>query len=328
VARFLELVKLAALLQSPGEEATPETVETVNELLEHAISPEQRAAMAESGLDSYLLDADRERRARQDLIAARAEPSLEAFLPKRGAGLALSATDIDLYRTCPLKYKFGRVFGIQQEQTINQRFGIAVHKVLERFHAEQASGRADETGSLDRLMSLYEQSWRRGGFGNSDDELQFRERGMTALRRYHARQSASEARPVSLERKFDFQVGHHHLRGRVDRVDQLPDGTHELIDYKTGPPKPAPELQDDIQLTIYRMAAHESWGMDSSAGSYWYVLADEKVDVSGHSDDRERIERVVLEVGEGIQGQDFEPRPSPEICGWCDFRLICPASEA
>ena len=34
-----------------------------------------------------------------------------------------------------------------------------------------------------------------------------------------------------------------------------------------------------------------------------------------------------IEVGEGIMGQDFEPRPSYEVCSWCDYRLICPAAE-
>ena len=36
----------------------------------------------------------------------------------------LSASDIETYRLCPLKYKFARVFRIPQEPTINQRFGI------------------------------------------------------------------------------------------------------------------------------------------------------------------------------------------------------------
>ena len=27
-------------------------------------------------------------------------------------------------------------------------------------------------------------------------------------------------------------------------------------------------------------------------------------------------------------GQDFEPRPSPAVCSWCDYRLICPAAES
>ncbi len=58
------------------------------------------------------------------------------------------------------------------------------------------------------------------------------------------------------------------------------------------------------------------------------MLADERVSLSPEPDDAERVERTVLEVAGGISEQDFEPRPSYEICSWCDYRLICPASEA
>jgi DNA helicase II / ATP-dependent DNA helicase PcrA len=336
VARFLELVKLAGLIQGSSEEPVSDSLAAVNDLLEQAISPEQREALRDSGLDAYLLDEEGAAKRRRELIAQRDEPSLEAFLPRRGEGLALSATDIELYRTCPLKYKFARVFGIPQETTINQRFGIVIHQVLERFHAQTApvdtgagstAGEPD-AGSLERLMALFAAAWRRAGFGESDDELQFREKAIEALRRYHAREVASGSQPRWVERKFDFRIGPHHLRGRVDRVDELPGGGYELIDYKTGDPKPPRELESDVQLAIYRLAAREAWRLEGAAGSYWYVLADEKVAVGGSPDDLERVEGVVLEVGEGILGQDFEPRPSPEICSWCDFRLICPASEA
>ena len=336
VARFLELVKLAGLIQGSGEEPVSDSLTAVNDLLDQAISPEQRSSLHDSGLDAYLLDEEGASKRRRELIAKRDEPSLEAFLPRRGEGLALSATDIQLYRTCPLKYKFARVFGIPQETTINQRFGIVIHQVLERYHGQQPppDGPLDTTpgsgdpGSLERLMSLFAAAWRRSGFGESDDELQFREKAIDSLRRYHAREVASGSQPRWVERKFDFRIGPHHLRGRVDRVDELPSGGYELIDYKTGDPKPARELQSDVQLAIYRLAAREAWRLEGAAGSYWYVLADEKVAVGGSPDDLERVEGVVLEVGEGILEQDFEPRPSPEICSWCDFRLICPASEA
>jgi DNA helicase-2/ATP-dependent DNA helicase PcrA len=330
VARFLELVKLAGLIQGSGEEPVSDALAATNDLLDHAISPEQRSALHDSALDAYLLDEEGAAKRRRELIEQRDEPSLEAFLPRRGEGLALSATDIGLYRTCPLKYKFARVFGIPQETTINQRFGIVIHQVLERFHGQQAADEAGEAdaGSLERLMALFASAWRRSGFGESDDELQFREKAIDALRRYHAREVASGSHPRWVERKFDFRIGPHHLRGRVDRVDQLPGGGYELIDYKTGDPKPPRELESDVQLAIYRLAAREAWRLEGAAGSYWYVLADEKVAVGASPDDLERVEGVVLEVGEGILGQDFEPRPSPEICSWCDFRLICPASEA
>jgi DNA helicase II / ATP-dependent DNA helicase PcrA len=325
IARYLELLKLAALAQRTGEEPTAEAIEAVNGLLRQVATPEQQAELDASALDAYLLDSEREGEARRRLIAARREPSLEAFLPRRGDGaLSLSASDLDLYLTCPLKYKFGRVFGIPQEPTINQRFGILVHSVLERFHKEAGAGEED---SLERLMELFEAGWRRAGFGASDDELQFRDRAREAMRLYWEREREADGEPAWLERKFDMRIGAHHVRGRVDRVDRLPGGGYELIDYKTGERKSEADLENDLQLALYRIAAREAWGIEAEAGSYYYVLDADKVAAPVRPDDAERVERTVLGVGEGILGQDFEPRPSPTVCGWCDYRLVCPVAE-
>ena len=336
VARYLELIKLAALVQHPGTEPAAETISALNELLGRAASPEQRAALEASALDEYVVAEERDATARRELVAARREPSLEQFIPRRGDGLALSASDIDLYRTCPLKYKFARVFAIPREPTINQRFGILIHQVLERFHTEAMRANAlgdgesrpgsEAPGSLDRLLFLFEAGWRRTGFGSSDDELQYRDRAVAALARYHERERSASSRPVWLERGFSFAIGDHQLRGRVDRVDQRADGGYELIDYKTGEQRTG--QGDDVQLALYRLAARSAWEIEADTGSYWYVLADERVEMPAAPDDAERVERTVLEVGAGIEGQDFEPRPSYEICSWCDYRLICPASEA
>ncbi|HEU4906926.1 MAG TPA: ATP-dependent DNA helicase [Solirubrobacterales bacterium] len=327
IARYLELLKLAALAQRPGEEATAEAIEAVNGLLRQVATPEQQTELDASSLDSYLLGSEHEREGRRKLIDARHEPSLEAFLPRRGDGaLSLSASDLDLYLTCPLKYKFGRVFGIPQEPTINQRFGILIHNVLERFHKEGEDQDSEE--GLERLIGLFETGWRRTGFGSSDDELQFRDRAREAIRLYWELESESEGEPVWLERKFDIRIGEHHVRGRVDRVDRLPGGDHELIDYKTGERKSEADLESDLQLALYRLAARDAWDLEASTGSYYYVLDAEKVAAPVGPGDAERVERTVLQVGEGILGQDFEPRPSPKVCSWCDYRLICPAAES
>jgi DNA helicase-2/ATP-dependent DNA helicase PcrA len=326
IARYLELLKLAALAQRPGDEATAEAIDAVNGLLRQVATPEQQAELDASSLDAYLLGSERERGRRFELIAAREEPSLAAFLPRRGDGrLSLSASDLTLYLTCPLKYKFARVFGIPQEPTINQRFGILFHNVLERFHKEPPE---DERDGLRTLNRLFESGWRRTGFGSSDDELQYRDRGREALRLYWENERLSDAEPVWLEKKFDFKVGEHHVRGRVDRVDRHPDGDYELIDYKTGERKSAAELESDLQLALYRMAAREAWDIEAATGSYYYVLDGDKVAAPTKPDDGERVERTVLQVGEGILSQDFEPRPSPAVCSWCDYRLICPAAES
>ena len=323
VVRYLELIKLAALLErtSTGELSVAEALPEVNVRLLQAATSEQREIFETSALDEYLLDAERDERLRARAVAQRNEPSLEPFLPRRGDGLLLSATDIETYRTCPLKYKFARVFRIPSEPTMNQRFGILVHQVLERYH-----GGSGEAG-LPGLLGLLEAGWRRGGFGDSEEERQFRAKATQALVRYHDRFQEEDGEPVWFERAFQFRMGPHLLRGRVDRVDRLPDGGYELIDYKTGRPKTPAQLREDVQLSLYAVGARESWQLDAAQQAYYYVLDDEKVPVERSSEDRDWITETVLTVAEGIQGQGFEPTPSWAACSMCDYRIACPAAE-
>ncbi len=321
VVRFLELLKLAAIMSRPDEQGVAEALATVNETLRPAMTPMAREIFLTSTLDDYVLDAERDERRRAQAVAAREEPSLEAFIPRRGDGLLLSAGDIETYRTCPLRYKFARVFRIPQEPTLNQRFGILVHQVLERYHAHGGAGSAEE------MLGLLDHGWRRGGFGDSEQERQLREKAVAALQRYHARFRAEDAEPMWFERPFTFRLGPHQLRGRVDRVDRLPDGGYELIDYKTSRPKTVAQLRDDVQLTLYATAAREAWQLDAARQSYYYVLDDEKVAVPSEPDDRAGIEETVFSVAEGIAAQNFEPTPSFAACSTCDYRIVCPAAE-
>jgi DNA helicase-2/ATP-dependent DNA helicase PcrA len=332
VVRYLELLKLAALIAQGGRDGSPSVAESlrdINSRILQAVTAEQREIFESSGLDDYLLDAERDARRRAQAIVARDEPSLEPFLPRRGDGVVLSATDIDTYRTCPLKYKFARVFRIPQEPTLHQRFGILVHQVLERYHS---GGRDAHTGparpGLPELLGLLETGWRRGGFGDSEEERQLRGKAASALTRYHERFRDEEAQPVWFERQFTFKLGPHLLRGRVDRVDRLPDGEYELIDYKTGRPKTAAQLAEDVQLSLYAVGAREAWQLEASRQAYYYLLDDQKVEVPADDGDRaEWIREVATEVAEGILSQGFEPTPSFAACSMCDYRLVCPAAE-
>jgi DNA helicase-2/ATP-dependent DNA helicase PcrA len=321
VARYLELIKVAALIErARSGQAVAEALPEVNEILLQGATPEQAEILTSSPLDEWLRDAERDTAALPAAVGEGSEPSLDPFIPRRGGGLMLSASDIDTYRLCPLKYKFARVFRIPQEPTIHQRFGIVVHQVLERFHTSGG-------GSLQELRELFDASWRRAGFGDSDDEQQFRARAVDALERYWRDNRDSDAEPVWFERSFAFRLGPHLLRGRVDRVDRRPDGSYELIDYKTGKAKTESDLREDVQLSLYQMGARESWRLETSAQSYLYVLTGDKVPVKHSEEELDRVRDTVGEIADGILRQDFEPTPSHEICSFCDYRIICPAAE-
>jgi DNA helicase-2/ATP-dependent DNA helicase PcrA len=323
VVRYLELVKVAALMQRPEGQDLQGALSDINVRLLAAATPLQREILETSTLDQSLLDAEREDGSPAQPVGFREEHSLGPFLPRRGEGLALSASDIQTYRSCPLRYKFARVLRIPTEQTIHQRFGIAVHQVLERYHSEGGT-------SLTQMLELLDAGWRRGGFGQEGVDGELLAKARTALTVYHARLHGQESEPVWFERGFSFSLGPHHLRGRVDRVDRLGEGAeveYELIDYKTSRPKTAEQLEDDIQLSLYAVAAREDWKLESSRQAYYYVLDDVRVPVPRSERDADVVRELVLAVGEGIMAQDFEPTPSPSACAICDYRIVCPAAE-
>ncbi|MGH2904908.1 MAG: RecB family exonuclease, partial [Solirubrobacteraceae bacterium] len=379
VVRYLELLKLSALAQRPEGQDVAEALGDINSRLLAATTSLQREIFQTSTLDELLTESSPEvppgpgdrpgdgpgeppgedvrgrdhdpegrARARARAIAPREASSLGPFLPRKGIGLALSASDVETYRGCPLRYKYARVLRIPTAQTQNQRFGIVVHQVLERFHSTPG-------GTLPQLLELLEQSWRRSGFGTSDEhERELHAKAHAALTRYHERLHGLDSEPVWFERPFSFRLGPHHLRGRVDRVDRLGgdasagggaegragagtggkgraaggDGNeYELIDYKTSRPKSAEQLQDDIQLSLYALAARESWGLEASQQAYYYVLDDLKVPVPRDDRDAEAVKEIVLAAGEGILAQHFDPTPSLAACSLCDYRIACPAAE-
>lgn len=327
VVRYLELLKVAALIaraESDPDHGLGEALRDINARIEQAVTADQREIFASSPLDQYLLDAERDVRHRARVVAVRDEPSLARFLPMRGEGVMLSATDIETYRSCPLRYKFARVFRIPQEPTLHQRFGIVVHQVLERYHKQATTA---ELGPLAELLSLLDASWRRAGLGDSDEERQLRRKATAALTRYHERAQAASARPVWFERQFSFRLGPHLVRGRVDRVDLLQSGEYELIDYKTGRPRSAEQLAADVQLSLYALAAREAWGLEAARGVYHYLLDDERVTVASEPERVEWVREVAVAVAEGVRAQEFEPTPGVRACGLCDYRLLCPAVE-
>lgn len=321
IVRYLELVKLAALLERPEGQSIGEALADVNARLLPAVTPLQREILESSTLDEELLAGRDIAQAGPALGRAEAgEPSLQRFLPRKGHGLLLSASDIELYRSCPLRYKFGRVLRIPSPVTRNQRFGIALHQVLERYHASGGS-------TLRQLLGLFEESWRRAGFGEETQERALHEKATSALHRYHERLGQQRAEPVWFERMFAFRLGRHQVRGRVDRVDRLPDGGYELIDYKTGRPKSEQQLQHDVQLSLYAVAARESWQLEASRAAYHYLLDDVKVPLQSSDEDADRVRVLAMEVAEAILRERFEPTPSQEACGMCDYRVVCPVAE-
>jgi len=77
--------------------------------------------------------------------------------------------------------------------------------------------------------------------------------------------------PLAVEHPFTLVLGGQLIRGRIDAVFALPDGRHQVVDWKTG----GARSSDPLQLACYRLAWAELNGLEPDAvDAVFYDLQD------------------------------------------------------
>jgi hypothetical protein len=114
------------------------------------------------------------------------------------------------------------------------------------------------------------------------------------------------------------------VNGMIDRMDRLPGGGYEIIDYKTNRRlPPLSRVERDLQLSIYHLAAREVWGIDPERLTLYYLLPGQRMTTSRTPEDVEELRARIATVAERIGAEKFEPRENP-LCDWCDYQAMCP----
>jgi DNA helicase-2/ATP-dependent DNA helicase PcrA len=266
----------------------------------------------------------------------------ESFPLKR----RFSFTQLAAFESCPLQYKFAHVYKIPILGSFQKSFGNCIHLTFEDilklheergralqadlFSAAQVVSTTPKAGfrvSLDEAQKIYETRWAENDdwYETKGRYEEYHSQGRTAVKKMMEEWHAVLPDIAYIERGFDWSVGEHSLRGKVDRIDRRPDGTYAILDYKTGAAKTEDSVQtkDKEQLWIYQLAMEEM-GLSVTSLSYVYVLTGERLEVELlQGAKREAFREKIGERMKEILLSRFDPTPSPFICKYCDFRAIC-----
>jgi hypothetical protein len=130
--------------------------------------------------------------------------------------------------------------------------------------------------------------------------------------------------PIALERAFNLDVDGIKVRGFIDRVDKLDSGGLSIIDYKSGRELFTTDyLADDLQLTIYQMAAEQTWGLPVERLTLYHLRSNTPCVCAPR--DRGALDgarQLILDVAGGITRGEF-PATEHQFCP-CDFPEHCP----
>ncbi|MBI4232171.1 ATP-dependent helicase, partial [Candidatus Peregrinibacteria bacterium] len=233
----------------------------------------------------------------------------------------LSYSQFDAFKTCPLKYNYSYLMKVPAPTSHAASFGSSVHGTLKDFYRMLKDGAEP---SFELLTELYEKNWISYGYENMDHEEKRKEKGLELLKIFFEKNSSPWIVPAFLERPFNIRVGEYFINGRIDRIDLLADGTYEVWDYKTGSKPSYINLGKDLQLSIYALAARDILKIKVSKLSLYYLNDNEKISTSRTDADLDFLAAELTDLIREMQNSKFAPTPGFH-CGFCDFRIICPA---
>jgi superfamily I DNA/RNA helicase/RecB family exonuclease len=248
----------------------------------------------------------------------------KAFHPPRPEPLQLSASAISEYENCPMKYMLHRMWSIRGGPHAEATFGSVMHQTVQEFVRELRQGRKV---SVEDLGMIYEREWSSAGFPDDYHENEYRREGREALTKFHATYTAAPADVVYQEKAFELPVQHEILvAGRIDQVNRVGRKEYEIVDYKTGRQKDAKKAADDLQLSIYALAAREVLEIEPTRLGFYNLMTNEAVSTTRDRKALAEAKQRIAEVADRIRGGDFAPKPGYG-CASCDYKPICPAHE-
>lgn len=233
----------------------------------------------------------------------------------------ISYSRIDQYKKCPKAFEYSYVQGKRGDGTDATRFGSACHAALEDYF----NAHSEEGGAVnaDELCGLFQKHW---GDECLTDQALFDE-GLAIMRRFAVAHPALEPMQVrGCEIPFDLPLGRFRVKGFIDRVDDLGNGTLEIIDYKTNKqPYSDEELESSMQLGLYEWVCRQlfPWAKRFVL-SYWMLRMGYKQTTSRTPEQLDNQIRYFEAMAESTERPEYPARLNA-LCGWCDHREYCEA---
>ena len=248
--------------------------------------------------------------------------------------MRISYSSLENFKQCPLKYKYSQIDKIKEPKSKEAIFGTYIHKILKWFYQKDPN-----FPTLDALLKYYRDYWPRKteGFEWKDmgEEKSYFKEGLRMLEEFYNKNIPHKTSILDLETRFEVVIdenpdkpnGKHILTGIIDRIDKLPDGTIEIVDYKTGKRMPSQNaLNKNNQLSLYAIGLKSRWPrtkMEDLNLSLYFLKFGEKLNTKRTEEDLEEAKDKVIDLIHKIKKSNFEPRSS-FLCGWCGYRNICP----
>jgi ATP-dependent helicase/nuclease subunit B len=228
----------------------------------------------------------------------------------------IAVTDVDRLKADPFAFYARKILGLSALDAVDADpsaawRGTAVHRILQSWAQDD---RGDPALLEARALDLL-----KGADAHPLMRALWQPRLMAAVQWIAAQvaQDCASGRHIALiETEGRVEVAGVTLKGTADRIDTMPDGSLAIVDYKTGKPPRAKQVQAGFSMQlgllgmIAEMGGYETLGQGRTASEFEYWSLGKKGDNFGYRDSpvdpAGKRGKIINGEFTGISSQHFE----------------------
>jgi DNA helicase-2/ATP-dependent DNA helicase PcrA len=244
------------------------------------------------------------------------------FEPKT---LTLSNSSLRTYEECPYMFQFSKLERTPTPSNVFLDLGSSIHNMIQDV--------SKDTGKIpkkDDAITKLKEKWIFKSYQNKSTENTFWKRAEQMTENYLNWRNTNKNKLIKSEMDFDFEYEGVTINGRIDWLEENPNGDYEVVDFKTGKTAVSrAEAEEDWQLNIYARAIEEKYGKLPVKASLYFLDLNKKVEFDV---DKKKVDKVLDEkinpIIKKILSSDFTAKPEQYKCGNCDYKDMCEYSKA
>lgn len=266
------------------------------------------------------------------------------YLKKLFLKQGLSVTALNNYLKCPWGYFFNNLVRIPKPPNKFQIYGNAIHETLKEYFDNL---KADNDAGKDFILHCFEKHLEHKALSPADHQ-ELLEKGKKSLNGYYDFYRGLWQKNIFNEFNINgilFEIGANKekikiiLKGKIDKMEILPDGNINVIDYKTGKSKSRNDIEGKTknsrgdykrQLVFYKLLLdrYEKGKYKMVSGELDFVEPDNKEQYHKEKfiiekKDVEELEKIIEKSAREIYDLSFWNKTCQDKkCQYCEIRKM------
>jgi RecB family exonuclease len=232
----------------------------------------------------------------------------------------ISHSRVQAYQRCPWLYNLVYNQGWRSGPNAAMALGQSLHHTLDAYLSP-----ANAERSIERLLEFYDQHWVNEGFKSPQETMETYDRGRQMLEHFFRLDQNRNTVVEATEKEFNIPLDNDvAFRGTLDRLDRHPDGTFEIVEYKTQRDRwDQARCDTDSQMTFYALGLARLQGATPKL-KYYFLSTGESVETRRTAEQIQQAQDLIQATAAHIRAGVYAPNHGH--CPRCEFSKRCEKS--